>query len=246
MPHNDEQNAAGKVILFAAGSLSQAFKEAAHVVRTVYDIHLELECGSTARMAKLIEEGMPCDIFAAADMATPQNFVDAGKAKSVIPFIRNDIVAVTRKGSGITALTLPEFLTAAAPASIGISDPATQPCGANACRALGAVMPEGRLKQTVHIVTGGLDKKKEKEQGEKSDYTLALENGLDLLILFRTTAHKICAQSEQAEMIDLPAPMRVTAHYGMILLNDKDETGRIGTYLQSQAAKQIFQKYGFQ
>lgn len=244
--HNPEQHTNQKTILFAAGSLSQAFKDVAQAVQAEQGIVLEIECGATARMAKLIAEGAPCDLFAAADMQTPQKFADAGKAAAVIPFIRNDTVAVSRKNMGITSTTLRQFLATASPASIGISDPATQPCGANARQALAHVLSDDLLNRAVHIVTGGLDKKREKAPDEKSDYTVALEQDVDLLLVFRTTAQKICAQSEQAAVIELPDSMRVTADYGMILLNDKAATRAIADYLQSQKAKHIFQKHGFQ
>ena len=245
-PHKPEQPTHEKTILFAAGSLSQAFKEIAQAIQAEQGITLESEYGATARMAKLIEEGAPCDLFAAADMQTPQKFVDTGKAAAVIPFIRNDTVAIARKNLGVTSATLRQFLASASPASIGISDPATQPCGANARQALARALPDDLLSRAVHIVTGGLDKKKEKAPGEKSDYTVALEKDVDLLLVFRTTAQKICAQSTQAAVIELPDFMRVTARYGMILLNDKTATRTIADCLQSQNAKQIFQKYGFQ
>ncbi len=107
-------------------------------------------------------------------------------------------------------------------------------------------MPDDFLNQAVRVVTGGLDKKAEKAPGAKSDYTLALEKDIDLLLVFRTTAQKICAQSKHAALIELPAPLRVTADYGMILLSDQTATRAIAAYLQSQKAKRIFQKYGFQ
>lgn len=246
-PHNPEHlTTPARVILFAAGSLSQAFKEVAHAIQADHGIAIVAEYGSTARMAKLIKEGAVCDIFAAADMATPQKFIDSGKGKIVIPFIRNDTVAVARKGLGLSSATLKSFLVSASPASIGISDPITQPCGANARKALSAILPEEALDKAIHIVTGGLDKKKEKAPGEKSDYTVALEKDVDLLILFRTTAQKICAQSDQAELIELPCSMRITAQYGMAILNEKPATNALADCIQSQKIRRIFQKYGFQ
>ncbi len=242
----EHPDALKKVILFAAGSLSQAFKDVAHAIQAEHGMTIAAEFGSTARMAKLIEEGAACDIFAAADRETPQKFVDSGKAKIVIPFIRNDTVAVARKNLGVTSATLQGLLASVSPASIGISDPLTQPCGANARKALSAVLPEDILNKAVHIVTGGLDKKKEKAPGEKSDYTVALEKDVDLLILFRSTAKKICAQSDQAELIELPPSMRITAQYGMALLNEKPATRALADYIQSQKMRRIFEKYGFQ
>lgn len=234
-----------KLVLFAAGSLSQAFKKFTEIFYEDHSIELETEFGSTARMAKLIKEGSPCDIFASADMETPQAFVDAGKVTDVLPFLRNDTVAVARKNMGVNSDNLPYFLTSAGPSRIGISDPETQPCGANAIRALSAVLSADALNRAIHIVTGGLDKKKEKTCGAKSDYTTALEEKLDLLVVFRTTAQKICAQSDQAEIIELSSHMAVTAQYGIAVLNNTDTTRRLLHDLQSEKARCIFKEYGF-
>ena len=118
-PHKTERLTHAKITLFAAGSLSQAFKDVATVAQTKLGIALAIECGATARMARLIEDGAACDLFVAADMQTPQKFVDDGRAAAVIPLIRNDTVAVARKDLGLTSATLQRFLsTAVPPASV--------------------------------------------------------------------------------------------------------------------------------
>lgn len=231
------------IILLAAGSLSQAFRKVADAILNDYGLSLEAEFGSTARMAKLIREGSPCDVFASADMETPQKFV---ASEQVVPLVRNDMVAVARRDSGINSDGLPEFLIQARPLSIGISDPCTQPCGSNALKSLSHILPPQILDEKTRVITGGLDQKKAKAAGEKSDYTTALEQGADLLIVFRTTAQKVCKQWDQAQIIELPSPMQVTAQYGMAILNNSSAVQTFIDYLQSQKVRHIFKDYGFQ
>lgn len=235
-----------KVALLAAGSLSMVFRDVARNILSDKNIVLDTEFGSTARMAKLIHDGTPCDIFASADTETAQAFVDLKKAECVIPFVRNDIVAVSRKDFGITEDTLSGFLTQARPLSIGISDPQTQPCGAGAVKSLSNVLPQEGFHDKVRIVTGGMDKKKEKAAGEKSDYTLALEREADILLVFRTTAKKICAQADWAETIELPSPMKVTSQYGLVMLTDNPQSRDVVDFICSKESKGLFESYGFQ
>lgn len=234
-----------KAILFSAGSLSQAFKKVGDAIMADRGLCLETDFGSTARMAKLIQEGSACDVFVAADMTTPQKFVDAGRSRNVIPLVRNDMVAVTRKDLGISSDTLCSYLLTAGPRKVGISDSETQPCGANAIKGLSRVLSGDALNRTIRIVTGGLEKKKEKSAGEKSDYTVALEKDTDLLLVFRSTARKVCMQSDMAEIIELPSPLATTAQYGMTALRDTPSVHSLIDYLQTQKVTNIFEAYGF-
>ena len=235
-----------KAILFSAGSLSQAFKKVGDAFLADQGLCLEADFGSTARMAKLIYEGSACDVFVTADMTTPQKFVDAGRSKNVIPLVRNDMVAIARKDLGICSDTLCSYLITASPSKVGISDPETQPCGANAIKGLSHVLDEDAIRRTVRIVTGGLDKKKEKAPGQKSDYAVALEKDTDLLLVFRTTARKVCSQMDTVETIELPSCMSITAQYGMTALSNAPQAHSLIVYLQTERVKQIFEDYGFQ
>lgn len=234
-----------KITLFAAGSLSQAFKKVADTFSRDKGIVLNAEFGSTGRMAKLIEDGMECDVFASADMETPQKFVDSGRCKTVIPFVRNDIVALARKSSGLTTDSLHRFITSPDCVNIGISDPETQPCGANAVRALSRTLSKDDLNKKICIITGGLDKKKEKFVGQKSDYAVALEEGTDLLLIFRTTAKRVFTQLEDAEIIELPPLMEVIAQYGITIFTENPSTCSLVDYLESETARNIFEECGF-
>lgn len=234
-----------KAILFSAGSLSQAFKKVGNEILADQGLCLEVDFGSTARMAKLIHEGSACDVFVAADMTTPQKFVDCGRSNNVIPLVRNDMVAIARKDLGLSTETLRSYLLTAGPSRVGISDPETQPCGTNAIKGLSRVLCEDAVNRTIRIVTGGLGKKKEKAPGEKSDYAVALEKDTDLLLVFRTTARKVCAQLGTVEIIELPPSMAITAQYGMTAMNDTPSVQSLIDYLQTQKVKNIFETCGF-
>ena len=84
-----------------------------------------------------------------------------------------------------------------------------------------------------------------KKPGEKSDYTSALEDKVDALFVFRTTAQKVCRQT-QARIVELPAHMRVTAQYGIAVLTEGNPAGpAFVDYIQSEKSKALFRECGF-
>ncbi len=104
-PDAGTQAVEGEVVVFAASSLTDAFKEAAAVFREMHPgARVSLSFASSASLAAQINEGAPADVFASADGAQMTVVVSRGNAGTPVVFATNrPILVVPRTGSPVAS-----------------------------------------------------------------------------------------------------------------------------------------------
>ena len=91
---------AGEVTVFAAASLTGAFKTiAADVERDHPQLDVRLNLGGSSALAQQILSGAPADVFAAASPATMRTVTDAGDAAGPEVFARNTLQIAVPPGN---------------------------------------------------------------------------------------------------------------------------------------------------
>lgn len=90
---------AGEVTLYAASSLADAARQLAVAYRAETGTHVVIATDASSALAAQIEQGAPADVFASADVATPQTLIDRRVADPPLtPIARNRLVLVVRAG----------------------------------------------------------------------------------------------------------------------------------------------------
>ena len=121
----------------AAADLQNAFGEIARVFESQTGCHIVLTFGSTGQLAHQIEHGLPCDIFAAANVS----YLEPLKAKGLIIedsqqlYARGRIALVVNKQFGLHVTRLEDLLGSEIK-HIAIANPGHAPYGVAARQAL--------------------------------------------------------------------------------------------------------------
>jgi molybdate transport system substrate-binding protein len=95
----------GEITVFAASSLTDAFKEAATKFQEKNPkTKVTFSFGSSSSLATQINEGAPADVFASADTAQMKVVTDKGNAADPTIFVTNlPTIVVPRSGSPVTS-----------------------------------------------------------------------------------------------------------------------------------------------
>ena len=91
----------GEITVFAASSLTDAFKEAGTKFREKNPkAKVSFNFAASSALATQINEGAPADVFASADSAQMKNVTDKGNASDPVIFVTNlPTIVVPKSGS---------------------------------------------------------------------------------------------------------------------------------------------------
>ncbi|WP_317203290.1 molybdate ABC transporter substrate-binding protein [Janthinobacterium sp.] len=129
---------AGELLVSAASSLSNAFKEAAQAYEAQYPgTKVALNFAASGVLLQQIVKGAPVDVFASADQETMDTAQKQGLIVERRDFVRNSLVLVVPADSRFHVKQLSD-LGQAAITRVAISNPASVPVGRYAQRALEA------------------------------------------------------------------------------------------------------------
>ncbi len=126
----------GSITVFAAASLTEAFTALAAAFHTVNPrTHVAFSFAGSPALAQQIDNGAPADVFASASNANMQQVIDAGAARTAVPFARNRMIVVTPPGNpahvrGVADLADPAVKVAICQAQV--------PCGVTAAAVFAA------------------------------------------------------------------------------------------------------------
>jgi len=124
----------GRITVFAAASLQDAFTEIGTAFRAAHPgVELTFSFGPSSGLAAQIVQGAPADVFAAASTGAMKPLLDAGSAQAPVVFARNELrIAVpagTTTVTGLADLARPEV-------KVALCQPQV-PCGSVATTVLG-------------------------------------------------------------------------------------------------------------
>jgi molybdate transport system substrate-binding protein len=223
--------------VFAAASLKNALDEADAAYTKKTGVKLAVSYAASSALMKQIEQGAPADVFVSADL----DWMDYGSQKKVIRddtrvnLLGNKIVLIAPKDSKIDHVTIgPGFDLAklAGDGRITTGDVKAVPVGKYAKAALeklgawAAAEPKMAMAENVRAALA-LVARGEAALGIVYETDAKVEPGVKIIGVFPGDSHPA---------IVYPVAATTTA---------KPETNDYLAFLRSQAAKSIFEKYGF-
>lgn len=225
-----------KLTISAAASLSDALDELKTAYESAHpDVSIVLNYGSSGALQQQIEQGAPVDVFLSASVKHMDELVEQGLVAehNRKDLLSGKLVVVKPRGSAIELNTLTDLLGSGIQ-KLAVGIPESVPAGDYAKEAL--------------IDAGLWDKLRTKTvQGKDVRQVLQyVETGnADAGIVYRTDA----LRSERVDIaFEVNQEMYATIRYplGMIKATRyPDEALEWYRYLQSEAALDVFEKYGF-
>ena len=93
-------SARGRVTVFAAASLTEAFVDLQAVLRSsAPGLAVTYSFGGSGALAAQVQQGAPADVVATADTGTMQRLVDAGLVEAPVTFARNRLEILVASGN---------------------------------------------------------------------------------------------------------------------------------------------------
>ena len=221
--------------VFAAASLTDAMKEIGAGFEKQTGIHVSFNFGASNLLARQIEEGAPADIFVSADEAKMDQLQKGGliDPSSRRDLLGNSLVIVAPADSTLTIVTVADLIKPEIK-KIALADPAAVPAGIYAREFLTHEGLWEKLKTKV-VPTENV-----------RAALAAVESGnVDAAFVYKTDA----AISKQVRVIhaiqekDAPA-----ISYPVAILKESKSRGaaeQFAHYLQSSAATEVFERFGF-
>ena len=222
------------ITVFAAASLTNALDDVDTAFTKQSGIKVVVSYGASSALAKQIEQGAPADVFASANL----QWMDYGVQKKVdtrLNLLGNKLVLIAAKDAKIDHVTIgPGFDLAklAGAGRVATGDVREVPVGLYAKAALerlgawAAVEPKMAMAENVRLALG-LVARGEVPLGIAYETDAKIEPAVKIIGVFPDDTHD--------PIID---PVALTA-------NAKTDAVRYLSFLRSQTAKSVFEKYGF-
>ncbi|MPZ66807.1 MAG: molybdate ABC transporter substrate-binding protein [Pseudonocardiaceae bacterium] len=226
-----QSSASGDITVFAAASLTEAFKEIEQAFEEANPgADLQFNFAGSSTLSRQINQGAPADVFASASPKQMQKVVDADNAGGdPTVFVANKLQIVVPEGN---------------PANVtGLADLGKQELDIALCA---EEVPCGDLSQTVFEAAGITPSPDTLEQDVKAVLTKVTLGETDAGLVYRTDV----AAADEAEVdgIDLPAAVEAVNEYPIVTLAEAPnaETGQAFVdYVLSDEGKAVLEDYGF-
>lgn len=226
---------AGELLVSAASSLTNAFKEAAQSYEAQYPgTKVALNFAASGVLLQQIAKGAPVDVLASADQET----MDAAQKQGLLAadarrdFVRNSLVLVVPSDSTFHVKRLDD-LGLAAITRIAISNPASVPVGRYARHALEAAKLWPQI-QAKAITT----------QNVRQSLDYVARGEVDAGFVYNTDA----ALMKDKVRVAFEIPLDVPVTYPIAAMKqgaNGAEARRFVDFMLTPAAQAIFAKYGF-
>ena len=233
-----QAQAAEKVTVFAAASLTNAMQDIAADYTKAKYVQVVASYASSSTLARQIEAGAPADIFISADQkwmdyAASKNAVDAS---SRITLLTNSLVVIAPEASAQKPFTISEktdWKTLLNGGRLAVGDPAHVPAGIYAKEALqklGAWDKVSPMLAPADDVRGAL------ALVERNDAPLGLGYGSDVIA---SKEVKVVATFPEDSHKKVEYPMAIVARH------DNAAVKAFYEYLKGPQAAAVFKRYGF-
>lgn len=231
----------GEIVVFAASSLTDAFKELAAGFEAEHaGAKVTLNFASSSALATQINAGAPADVFASADLAQLKVVMDAKNAYEAQLFATNELVVVTPvKGAKVTT-----FAGLAQPGVRLVLAGKDVPAGRYARESLlraatleGAIAPDFATKVLANL--------KSEESNVRAVLTKVQLGEADAGIVYRTDAK---AAGGDVTVIEIPPAFNVTAQYPIAVVNNGKNVTSAEAFVEFlflAEGQRIMTKHGF-
>ncbi len=226
---DDSDAGPAPLIVFAAGSLGEAFEELGTAYEAAHpDIDVQISAAASSSLREQILEGAPADVFASADLGNMEQVVEAGMTiADPVVFVRNSVEIAVPAGNpgGVTGLadfSDPDLL-------IGLCAPQV-PCGIFGR----AVLEKASIDASIDTA----------EPNVLFLVTKIEAGELDAGLVYTTDV----ASSDLVEGIEVPPEWNVDAEYPIAVLAGAphpDEAAAFVAFVLSEAGWVILGGYGF-
>jgi molybdate transport system substrate-binding protein len=226
---------AGEVTVFAAASLTDAMQEIGSAYEKETGDKVVLNLGASSALARQIQEGAPADLFFSADEAKMNDLEKRGLvAKGTRRSLLSNTLVIVVPGDSSLKIASPGDLATSKVRALALAEPQSVPAGIYAKEWLKSQKLWSRIIDKViptENVRGAL---------------AAVESGnADLGIVYKTDAGiskkvRIAYEVPVAEGPKISYPLAVISES-----TRQDAARRLLAYLASDAALDVFRKYGF-
>jgi molybdate transport system substrate-binding protein len=232
----------GDITVFAAASLTDAFKEAGKAFEATHPgVHVTFNFAGSASLATQINQGQPGDVFASADSANMKLVTDKNGADTPVVFATNvPTIVVPTSGSSVAAfedLAKPGVKLVLAAPAVPIGNYARQ-IFTNASKPA----PDGVAADFSDRVLANL----KSNETEVRAVLAKIQTGEgDAGIVYTTDAATIARQVKQ---VAIPAKYNVVAEYPIATLKESghaDVATAFVAFITSADGQAILGKYGF-
>lgn len=231
-------NLQAKVTVFAAASFNNALEEvAANYKKANSNSEVVLSFASSSVLARQIDSGAPADIFVSADQKWMNFLVEKNNIEPTtrVDLVGNSLVMIAPKESDIEKvdLTNPDWQKRLDGTFLAVGDPDHVPAGIYAKTAF------TYLKQW-----DMLEKKLARADNVRKALLLVEKAESPLGVVYATDA----SVGKNVKVVaTFPAESHPPVEYPAAILKGKEnaETKSFFDYMQSDAAKEVYKKYGF-
>lgn len=237
---NEDGNAAGEITVFAASSLTEAFKEAGAAFETRNPgAKVTFSFAASSALAVQINEGAPADIFASADLAQMKVVSDRGNAFESAVFAKNaPVVVVPKDGKAVTA-----FADLSRPGLRLVLAGKDVPIGRYAREILTRASGTGGISADFSDKT--LANLKSEEANVRAVLTKVQLGEADAGIVYKTD---VGAAGNDVRVVEIPAAYNVAAEYTIAVVKGSKNPATAAAFvafLRSADGLAILEKHGF-
>ncbi|MFM2078288.1 MAG: hypothetical protein RJA49_2178 [Actinomycetota bacterium] len=228
-PRSDP-GATGKVVVFAASSLTEAFNEMGTAFKDANpDANVTFNFAGSGDLVTQIGQGAPADVFVSADDSNMKKLTDAGEAAGdPVSIAKNTFQVIVEKGNpkgvtGVADLAKPDLIV------VLCAD--TVPCGKGAAK----ILENANVTVTP----------KSYEDKVKGVVTKVTTGEADAGIVFVTD---VKAAGDSASGVAIPAGINVISNYPMVITKEATNATAAQSFIDfvaSPAGQAILAKYGF-
>lgn len=238
--------------ILAAGSLTGAFTDIIAAFRAPPDAIAPPVFGPSGVLRQRIEKGEPADVFASADMGSPEKLAAERPGLTATPFVRNALCIQGWQRLDLAPATVldrmldPNLVLAT---STPKADPGGDYAWAVFARA-NQVHPGAQaiLEAKARPLVGGPDSKPALP-GHGAVAGLFLTHQADLFLGYCSNVQPLLADVPGLVSVPLAPPLAPQGtdrpQYGMVVLSNSDLARRFAAFVLSSAGQAILAHYGF-
>lgn len=230
------------ISMLAAGSLRLAFTPLLKQFSQLTGIEVAVQYGPAGLLRERIEAGEPCALFASANRAHPQHFLQTGKAHEVHTFSGNQLCLTTQESGDWLELLSDPMLR------MGTSTPGCDPSG-DYTWALFDKLEQFKpglgqqLRERALPLVGGRDTLSV-PAGELASAWILRQGFADVFIGYAHYGNALSGQSD-IRCVPIPAEHNIQCEYQLAVLDNSSEVELLVEFILGHQGQEFMQAAGF-
>ena len=236
----------GPAKAYAAGSLTGALTEMIATSGLPADSVAKPVFGPAGALRQRLESGEQADLYLSANMDHPRKLVEDGRASVVIPFARNRLCVISKKGLGMTQANMLDLILAPS-TRVATSTPIVDPGGDYTWAAFDraeALRPGAKAildAKAIRVIGSNL---MTPLPGKSLAASVFLADKADVLIYYCSGAADALREAPDLVSMTLPADLDVPVAYGMALLTSNPTAQQLALFVLSEKGQAVLSHYG--